>query len=291
MVKNAEHTNGTETQGQEAVASLSPSLPARFVPVADADSLADALVAGQLSPRTRKAYASDLAELLTVLESWSLTLENVNRDHLHAYRSWLAGEEVPGLVQKEPPCAPATVSRKVSVVRQFFTEALDRGLIAVNPAARLRGFTLSPESKTRGLTKPQTKELLESIETKTLLGLRDKAMLCLMLRTGLRRMDVIGATVGALGEREGHTTLTVLSKGHKERTVKIPVDVARLLDAWREGARQFRDEVGTTPLFIGLVKHRGKPVIAAASRKVAGVETLPLLLCLRAIRTLLLSPT
>ena len=32
-------------------------------------------MAGQLSPRTRKAYASDLAELLSVLEAWSLTLE------------------------------------------------------------------------------------------------------------------------------------------------------------------------------------------------------------------------
>lgn len=124
------------------VVTESPALPARLVPVADADSLADALVAGQLSPRTRKAYASDLAELLSVWEAWDLRLDQVHRDHLHAYRRWLAGEEVPGLVPKEKPCAPATVSRKVSVVRQFFTEALDRGLIAVNPAARLRGFHL-----------------------------------------------------------------------------------------------------------------------------------------------------
>lgn len=64
-----------------------PPLPVRFAPPVDADSLADALVAGQLSERTRRAYASDLRELLEVLEAWGLRLSEVNKDHLHAYRS------------------------------------------------------------------------------------------------------------------------------------------------------------------------------------------------------------
>ena len=226
----------------------------RFVPPQDADSLADALVVGQLSPRTRRAYASDLAELVSALETWGLKLPQVNKDHLHAYRSWLAGEEVLGLTKKEKPCVTATVSRKVSVCRQFFAEALDRGLIETNPAARLRGFSVSQDSKTLGLSRTQAKELLEGIETKTLLGLRDKAMLSLMIRTGLRRMDIIGATIGRLGERDGHTVLTMISKGNKERTVKVPVEVARHLEAWRAGVRALREEQPTTPLFCGLVK-------------------------------------
>ena len=225
-----------------------------FVPPQDADSLADALVAGQLSPRTRRAYASDLAELVSVLETWELKLPQVNKDHLHAYRSWLAGEDVPGMTKKDKPCVTATVSRKVSVCRQFFAEALDRGLIETNPAARLRGFSVSQDSKTLGLSRQQAKDLLNGIETKTLLGLRDKAMLSLMIRTGLRRMDIIGATIGRLSERDGHTVLTMISKGNKERTVKVPVEVARHLEAWRTGVKQFREEQPTTPLFCGLVK-------------------------------------
>ena len=114
---------------------------------ANADSLADALVAGQLSPRTRRAYASDLTELLSVLETWRVPLPAVTREHLHAYRAWLAGEAVPGLVPRRP-CAPATVSRKISVCRQLFAEGFDRGLIPANPAARLRGFSVSQDSKT-----------------------------------------------------------------------------------------------------------------------------------------------
>ena len=233
--------------------------PVRFVAPTDADSLADALIAGQLSPRTRRAYAADLAELLSCLEAWNLQLRDVTRDHLHAWRSWLDGEDVSELTAKEKKCAPATISRKVSVCRQFFEEAFDRGLISLNPAARLRGYSVSQDSKTLGLSKQQAKDLLEAVPTDTLLGLRDRAMLSLMIRTGLRRMDVIGAKIGSLGEHLGHTTLTIMSKGNKKRTVKIPVEVARHLDAWRSAAKPFREEKSSTPLFCGVVKTgRGK---------------------------------
>ncbi len=60
---------------------------ALFVPPVDADSLVDAFVAGQLSRRTRLAYASDLFEFLSALDVWGLRLDDVTRDHLNAYRS------------------------------------------------------------------------------------------------------------------------------------------------------------------------------------------------------------
>ena len=233
--------------------ALPSAVPSAFAPPLDADSLADALVAGQLSPRTRRAYASDLAELLSVLETWRVGLGAITRDHLHAYRAWLAGEEVPGLETRKP-CAPATVSRKVSVARQFFAEAESRGLIPANPAARLRGFRVSDESKTLGLSRPQARDVLEKIDAATLLGLRDRALLSLMVRTGLRRMDVLGATIGALGEQQGHHTLRVVSKGNKERLVKVPPEVARHLDAWRQASGALRQETDRTPLFCGIVK-------------------------------------
>ena len=48
---------------------------AAFAAPRDADGLADALVAGQLSPRTRRAYASDLAELLGALDAWGVAFD------------------------------------------------------------------------------------------------------------------------------------------------------------------------------------------------------------------------
>jgi integrase/recombinase XerD len=234
------------------------SLSARGPAAPDLDSLADSLVAGQLSPRTRKAYASDLAELMGALELWNLGLGDVTRDHLHLYRRWLTGESIPGLPD-HPKCAPATVSRKVSVIRQLFLEAFERGLIAANPASRLRGYRVSSESKSQGLTRQEARDLLAAIDTRTLLGLRDRAMLSLMLRTGIRRMDVISATIGALTQHQGHKVLRVLGKGAKERTVKIPVDCWRDIEAWLEASPAVRLHHPATPLFVGLRRVRVAP--------------------------------
>jgi len=71
-----------------------------------------------------------------------------------------------GLEKKSAPSAPATVSRKVSVCQQFFAEALHRGLIEVNPAARLRGFSLSQDSKTLGQSKDQAKTVYNNYSCK-----------------------------------------------------------------------------------------------------------------------------
>jgi len=227
----------------------------------DAERLADALSAGQLSPRTRRAYASDLAEFRSILRAADLALGDVTRDFLLAYRRWLNGSgSLPGGVeQKEKPCAPATISRKISVVRQFFAEAHDRGLIATNPAARLRGMQTIGESKTLGLSRRQAHDLLATIPEHSLLGIRDRAVLALMLRTGLRRMDVLGATCGAVRETQGHHVLHIArSKGDKDRVVKLPPDVWRSLETWRSAAQNAgrieRDD-GGTPLFCAVLKN------------------------------------
>ena len=245
--------------------------PALFAPPADAGGLAEALVAGQLSPRTRRAYASDLAELLGVLAAWRLDFRWVTRDHLHAYRAWLDGQTVPGLPERRR-CAPATVSRKVSVCRRFFAEAEARGLTAHDPAARLRGFRAPSESRTLGLDRADARRLLDAIDVSgdapDVLDLRDLAVLSLMLRTGLRRMDVIGATVGAWGEQRGHRTLRVVSKGNAERLVKVPPEVAWQVDRWREAARASRQERPETPLFCALVRRGRGP----DARRVAAAD-------------------
>jgi len=72
----------------------------------------------------------------------------------------------------------------------------------------------------------------------------------------------INATVGALGEQRGHKTLRVVSKGNRERLVKVPPEVAWQVERWREAARALREERPQTPLFCGLVKvGRGKDAV------------------------------
>ena len=63
------------------------------------------------------------------------------------------------------------------------------------------------------LTKDEVKRLLDGIKTTNLNALRDYALINLMLRTGLRTIEVVRASIGDIGREGGETVLRVWGKG------------------------------------------------------------------------------
>ena len=104
-------------------------------------------------------------------------------------------------------------------------------MIEGNPARPelVRSPRVSQESQTKGLTAEQARALLDAIEGEDLTAIRDRAMIELALRTGLRRAEIVGADRADLGEERGHHVLTVTGKGGERQTVKVPVPAARAL--------------------------------------------------------------
>src|SRR6266568_8171235 len=86
-------------------------------------------VAGQLAPSSRKTYASDLKHFAHWMADHELTLQSLSRDDLVAYRAYL-GETY----------AKATASRMWAVARRLLDEAVQRQVLAKNPAEGMRGF-------------------------------------------------------------------------------------------------------------------------------------------------------
>jgi site-specific recombinase XerD len=205
-------------------------------------SIPQSLISGQLSQNTSRAYAQDIADFLAFIGG-ETRLPVVTKESITDYRSYLV---------KDKAYRPATVNRKLSVVRQLFAEAVDRGVVQANPAARVKGIKQdSTFSPTQGLTREQAKLLLDSIERETLKGKRDFAMLSLMIRTGLRRAEVASLVVQDIGKREGHDVLTVTGKGNKRRLIKLPVDVCRAMEDWLS----YRGDIGPdSPLFAEVRK-------------------------------------
>ena len=173
---------------------------------------AEGVLAGLLSENTVRAYRVDIRQFEYWMDEEGLKLADLTADHLVAYRDWLRAQYT-----------PASVNRKLSVIRQFLDEANSRGLIDHNPAERVRGIrTSSTYSPTEGLTREDARRLLDATERDTLLGKRDYAILSLMLRTGLRRAEVRGLTVDDLGTREGHPVLRVVGKGAPPDSSRCP---------------------------------------------------------------------
>jgi integrase/recombinase XerC/integrase/recombinase XerD len=105
-----------------------------------------------------------------------------------------------------------TVNSYLVVCRKFFA-FLDRMGIYPNIAKDIKGIKGASFFMKDPLSQKQIKELFLSIDTKTVFGKRDYAILNLMVRTGLRSIEVCSADVGDIRQYDGEVLLYVRSKG------------------------------------------------------------------------------
>ena len=160
-----------------------------------------------LSPNTVAAYRRDLAQFFEfVAREGADEPSDVDRQ---VARRYLANLDAEGYSRK-------SVARKASAVRAFFADAGRRGHIEMNP------FEGTPRPK---LGRPLPHALpmrvviagIESIETNTPVGLRDRALLDVLYSTGLRISELASMTVADVGG----DLLTVTGKGEKTRRVPV----------------------------------------------------------------------
>lgn len=212
----------------------------------DAGQLLEAIIRRGDSPHTKRAYALDLRTYAEWLEAEGLAWGLVTPDDLDRYREWLAERY-----------ARTTTNRRLSVVRSLYAEAHRRHRVTDDPAARLRGVRGRDERDGGVLTRAEAKEVMDAIHadlrqpTRRVIARRDLALVGLLLRTGIRRSEVVGIRVGDLDVMQGHHIATLRAKGNVVRTIKIPTDLYRDISAWLEAAAG----VGITlrpedPLFV-----------------------------------------
>jgi site-specific recombinase XerD len=183
-------------------------------------------VSGQLAPSSRKTYTIDAKHFAQWLASQALSLTSLDRDDLVAYRAHLA-----------ETYAQSTAARMWAVVRRLLDEAVQRGLLLKNPAEGIRGFKAGDdESPHRALKREEAQALLGAIDRRTALGKRDYALLMLLLRTGIRRAEVVALTISDLVMEQGyHVAIIRHGKGNKRGLAKLPVEVRQaLMIIWRQ---------------------------------------------------------
>jgi len=80
-------------------------------------------------------------------------------------------------------------------LRLFGRSLVFRGIMKWNPMEGIRSPKISPLFKKQPLSLEQVETLLKTLQEDTLHQLRDKALLYLMLKTGLRGIEVVRADV------------------------------------------------------------------------------------------------
>lgn len=189
------------------------------------DAFLDALWAERgLSANTLDGYRRDLIKLRGALAAAGVELEHARREELLEF---LAREMRAGR-------SPRSISRYVSCFRQYYRWMVREGRLSEDPTALIETPKIG-RSLPKALSERQVETLLAAPDTRSPLGLRDRAMLELMYATGLRVSELTGLQMTQLHLNQG--TIRVLGKGGKERLVPIGEQAQDWLRRYFEEAR------------------------------------------------------
>lgn len=112
-----------------------------------------------------------------------------------------------------------TQNLHLSAVRQFFKWLELEGIYKdITKGIKIRGIRQADAGHIRmPLTKEQARQLLDGIDTSSIIGLRDYAIINIKLHTGLRDIELRRANVKDLDEKQERTILYIQRKGHTHK--------------------------------------------------------------------------
>lgn len=196
-----------------------------------------------------RVYKQDIKAFVSWLYEQEIGVHTISREHLLNYRKYL----------HEQGKSNITINRMFSVVRVVIAELADNGTITTNPLEKkFKPLPTNDETTHVALDDKQARQLLKAIDTPTIKGKRDYAMVSLMLRSGLRREEVQKLNISDIKMKQGHHVIDIRDgKGGKPATVKIAPDVWCYLNEYMQALQQKhprRDARLDAPLFISLRK-------------------------------------
>ena len=177
------------------------------------------------SPRTLEAYRMALERLQEFVGQGRSILE-VDGDELDVFAGlWLHKRGIVALSRKP----------YISAVRGFFGWATEKKVISENPATEMQhpktGRTLP-----RAIGLANAERLMCAPDLGTFLGIRDSAMLHLLVGCGLRVSGLCSLNQGDLRyvqvDGRARMVLRVVEKGDKERMLPVPREAAAILQVY-----------------------------------------------------------
>src|SRR5579872_1280592 len=153
-----------------------------------------------------------------------------NRASVHAYRVKL---QASGL-------SAATCNARIAAVKKLASEAAENGLLSNELAAGIARIKSVPKHGVRignWLPTKLARQLINTPDTSTLIGKRNKALFCVLIGAGLRREEACHLKFEHLQIRDGRwCVVDILGKGGRLRTVPFADWVKAPIDDWATAA-------------------------------------------------------
>lgn len=183
-----------------------------------------------ISPVTIRNYLSDLHSFIVWYETKSIKfseairvgfqLEQITTPTLIRYRSYL---------QSQLKLAPASINRYLVTLKSYFSWAVDLKKITNNPATVVKLIPLM-KSSPRQINDVEESALVSAVTSHGLF--RDRAIIILMLHTGLRAAEVCQLKSKHIHLRKRGGYLQVYGKRNKYREVPLNATARKVLSEY-----------------------------------------------------------
>jgi len=206
--------NGNETQNQLITATQQPSSPVALS--ADVEMLLERfLVEAELAETTKETYRRTLRSFFAWKEEREIA--DLDRSHILAYKQDMLAR-----------VRPSTASTYLTAVKSMF-KWLESARAYPNVAADIKTVKLVGNIHRKdALTPAQAKRVLQVLKGDTLQAKRDFALVNLLIRVGLRSVEVTRGRLGDLRNRGDQTILLVQGKGRVEKDALVVLTDATL---------------------------------------------------------------
>ena len=175
---------------------------------------------------------------------------HTRKNYLHAVQKFLAWVEgrglelariTPGDVGEYLQALELSVPTKklhLAALRRFFDRLVNRHACVINPAATVKAERHAVvEGKTPQIGAGQVRTLLKSIDVSNLVGLRDRAILAVLVYTAARVGAVAKLTLKSLKHDGTQYSLRFAEKGGKSREIPVRHDLEQFLREYIEAAK------------------------------------------------------
>jgi integrase/recombinase XerD len=195
------------------------------------------------NPNTRAAYARAIGKFFHWCDERNLRLEQITTLHVAAYVEQLKGER-----------SRSTVKQNLAALRMLFDYLATGGVLPMNPAAAVRGPKhILKKGKTPVLTSDEARQLLDSIDCRKLSGLRDRALIGVMVFSFARVSATLSMTVADYFPQGRRMWFRLHEKGGKLHDVPAHHNAEAYVDAYLDAAGIWDQK--RSPLFRTIDRH------------------------------------
>ena len=184
---------------------------------------------GQLSTHTRRAYKEDVRHFMRTLNVTTQDeLRQVSRAAVIAWTRKMEAEDA----------KPRTVRRRLAALSSLFNHLVEHHVAPMNPVSTIKRPKVNRRTGvTKAFSAVQARLLLDAPSDATIEGLRDRAILSVLLQAGPRRAEVAGMRVKDFHQDGGFWGLQYTKKGNEDHSLSLnPQSVSRI--------RQYLDVAG-----------------------------------------------